>query len=273
MDPISKSALGGCEPPLSSGRTVLGYRMADAKKLVLVGGVTGSIGSALAHRLKEAGWDVAGFSRSKLGAEIPEGVTHHEADAMNPESVERVFSAVTGDERQLDAYVHAIGAIRLKPLHLMTDDEWRETVDRNLTTAFHAARSALRRMNKQGSGSLVFISSAAAVQGLPSHEAVAAGKGGINGLVLSAAASYASRGIRVNAVAPGLVETNLSKPILATEQARRISERMHPLGRVGQPDEVASLIAWLVSEDASWVSGQIWSIDGGMAHLNQRPRA
>lgn len=245
----------------------------ESNRTILIGGVTGSIGAALADRLTGNGWRVAGFSRGKLEAAIPAGVVHRVADALDPEAVDGVFETTVGEWGGLDAYVHAIGGVRLKPFHLMTDAEWRETLDVNLNSAFHAARAALKRMNRQGRGSLVFISSVAAVQGLPAHEAVAAAKGGINGLVLSAAASYASRGIRVNAVAPGLVETNLSKPILATDQARQISERMHPLGRIGQADEVASLIAWLVSGDAGWVTGQVWSIDGGMARVNQRPRA
>ncbi len=246
--------------------------MEDGGK-VLIGGITGSIGSQVARRLCEDGWSVAGFSRGEIETNLPAGVVHRTADALDPAAVETVFEETVRDLGRIDAYIHAIGGIRLKPFHLMTDEEWKDTIDRNLTSAFLAARAALKRMNRQGSGCLVFISSVAAVQGLPAHEAVAAAKGGINGLVLSAAASYASRGIRVNAVAPGLVDTNLSKPILATDQARQISERMHPLGRIGKPDEVASLIAWLVSEDAGWVTGQVWSIDGGMARVNQRPRA
>ncbi|MGF1531618.1 MAG: SDR family NAD(P)-dependent oxidoreductase [Puniceicoccaceae bacterium] len=244
-----------------------------SQKNVLIGGITGSIGNETAKKLHSSGWQVIGFARGELHSDQPKDFEVIAADARNSESVDQAFEDALAKLGHLDAYVHAIGSIRLKPFHNITNEEWEDTIDRNLTSAFYATRAALRIMNKQGSGSIVLLSSAAAVVGLPSHEAVAAAKGGINGLVLSAAASYASRGIRVNAVAPGLVETNLSRPVISSEQARAISERMHPLGRIGQPMEIASLIAWLCSDDASWVSGQIWSIDGGMAHLNQRPRA
>ncbi len=118
----------------------------------------------------------------------------------------------------------------------------------------------------------MFVSSVAAQTGLPSHEAIAAAKGGINGLVKAAAASYATRNIRINAVAPGMVDTPMAKPIVGNEAGRKISEAMHPLGRIGRADNIAGLIAYLVSPAGDWVTGEIWSVDGGMAHLRSRPK-
>jgi NAD(P)-dependent dehydrogenase (short-subunit alcohol dehydrogenase family) len=127
-------------------------------------------------------------------------------------------------------------------------------------------------MQAQSRGSIVFVSSVAAQAGVPGHEAIAAAKGGINGLVLAAAASYAPKSIRVNAVAPGLVDTPLAAGLLGSEQARQFSEKMHPLGKIGRAANVGSLIAWLVSPEADWVTGQIWSVDGGMAHVRPKPK-
>ena len=122
-------------------------------------------------------------------------------------------------------------------------------------------------------GSIVLLSTAAASVGLPNHEAIAAAKGGVEGLARSAASTYARYGIRVNCVAPGLVETPLAAGLLANDRARAASEALHPLGRVGTPDDVAAAIDWLVDPASSWVSGQVIGVDGGLAALRPKARA
>jgi len=119
-------------------------------------------------------------------------------------------------------------------------------------------------------GSIVLASSVATKIGLVNHEAIAAAKGGINGLVLSAAATYASRNIRVNAVAPGLVRTPLAAKLTSNEASLKASMAMHPLGRIGEPDDVASAIAWLLDPKTTWVTGQILGIDGGLGSVRTR---
>jgi len=244
--------------------------------VVLIAGVTGGIGSALARRLTAAGASVAGYARdaarlAALQAELP-GLFTVSADATQPAAVEAAVAATTAHFGRLDGYVHAVGSILIKAAHQTPPEEWLRVLDLNLNSAFYGLRAALAPMQTQNSGSIVLISSVAAQAGLPAHEAIAAAKAGIDGLVRSAAASYAPRNIRVNAVAPGLVDTPLAAPLLATEASRAFSEKMHPLGRVGRPEQVASLIAWLLSADADWVTGQIYSIDGGLAHLRPRPK-
>ncbi len=160
----------------------------------------------------------------------------------------------------------------LKSAHLTKLEEWHRTLDVNLNSAFYGLRAAVGPMQTQNGGSIVLVSSVAAQTGLPSHEAIAAAKGGIDGLVRAAAASYAARQIRVNAVAPGLVDRPLAAPLLGSEQARAMSEELHPLGKIGRPANITSLIAWLLSADADWVTGQVWSVDGGMAHVRPRPK-
>lgn len=247
-----------------------------AQPVALIAGVTGGIGSDVARRLAASGWLVAGYARGaeKLAAlqtELP-SLDLIEADATQPAAVEAAVQSVVARFGRIDAYVHAVGSILIKPAHLTKLDEWQRVIDLNLNSAFYGLKAAVVPMQAQGGGSIVLISSVAAQAGLPNHEAIAAAKGGVNGLVLAAAASYAPKSIRVNAVAPGLVDTPLAAPLLASEPAREMSARMHPLGKVGRAANVGSLIAWLVSPDADWVTGQIWSVDGGMAHVRPKPK-
>lgn len=114
---------------------------------------------------------------------------------------------------------------------------------------------------------MVFCSSAAATVGLANHEAIAAAKGGLEGLVRAAAASYAPRRLRVNAVAMGLVNTPLAAKLTSHEPSLKASEAMHPLGRIGQPEEVAEVIRLLLGPETGWVTGQVWGVDGGLARV------
>ena len=244
--------------------------------VILIAGITGGIGAEVARRLGAAGWRVAGFARDQaklaaLSAELPSLFTVS-ADATQPAEVAGVVQAVLSQFGRIDAYVHAVGSIILKPAHLTKDEEWLRTLDLNLNSAFYALRAVLAPMQAQNSGSIILVSSVAAQVGLPNHEAIAAAKGGINGLVLAAAATYPPRRIRVNAVAPGLVDTPLAAPMLGSEAGRALAEKMHPLGQLGRASHVGSLIAWLASPDAEWVTGQIWSMDGGMAHVRSKPK-
>lgn len=243
---------------------------------ILIGGITGGLGSALAKRLSQQGVQVSGFARDAgkfdaLSAELP-GAQLFAAEATDSHSVASAFETAQQGAGPLTGYAHCIGSILLKSAHQLSDEEWAQTIRLNLDSAFYALRAGVKAMQKQQHGSLVFVSTGAARAGLPAHEAIAAAKAGLEGLVRSAAASYATRGLRFNAVAPGMVETPLAAPILSTEAGRKVSVAMHPLGRVGQPDEIASLMAWLLSDEARWVSGETYSIDGGLAHLRQRAR-
>jgi 3-oxoacyl-[acyl-carrier protein] reductase len=143
------------------------------------------------------------------------------------------------------------------------NQEFADTLAANVTTAFNVLRSAVKVM--ADGGSVVLMSSVASKFGLPNHEAIAAAKGAVNGLVLAAAATYAPRKIRVNAVAPALVRTPLSVKITSNELALKASTAMHPLGRIGEPADVAAVVVWLLGGESSWVTGQVFGVDGGMS--------
>ena len=240
----------------------------------IVLGASGGIGQQVARRLNAAGRRVLLASRkshhlSELAAEL--GAPCCELDATNLEDVEACFSRANSEIGPICGVVNCVGSVLLKPAHLTTADEWNTTIATNLTSAFATVRAAANNMT-DGGGSVVLISSAAARIGLASHEAIAAAKAGVVGLAQAAAASYASRGLRFNVVSPGLVKTKLTQKIWGSSRAAAVSTSMHPLGRLGEPDEVAALIEWLLDPANSWVTGEVFSIDGGLGNvrLNQR---
>ena len=245
---------------------------------VIIAGITGGIGSELARRLHAAGWRVGGFARNAarlttLAEELP-GLETCVAEATDAAAVAAaVADLIARGGGRLDAYVHCVGSIILKAAHQTSLEEWRATLDLNLNSAFYGLKAAVVPMQTQGAGCIVLLSSVAAGTGLPSHEAISAAKGGVEGLVRAAAASYASRNVRVNAVAPGLVDTPLAGALLGNPAARAFSEKLHPLGRVGVPANVASAIAYLLSPEADWVTGQVWAVDGGLSSVRPRPKA
>jgi len=239
---------------------------------VLITGASGGIGSATARLLHSQGFKLilSGRNSEKLQSLASElGAACFTADVTQPDQVESLFQQAAEAHGRIDGVVHSVGSMLLKPAHLTSVEEFQSTIATNLTSAFLMVKYGAKMMMSTG-GSMVFFSTVATGIGLANHEAIAAAKAGIDGLVISAAATYASKGIRVNAVAPGLTRTPLAERITSNEAALKASIAMHPLGRIGEASDVASAAAWLVNPANSWVTGQIIRVDGGLSTVRSR---
>jgi NAD(P)-dependent dehydrogenase (short-subunit alcohol dehydrogenase family) len=243
------------------------------KRVIVVIGAAGGIGSALCRSLASQGATLVlcGRDGSKLAALSGEvGGDIIPLDARDFDAVAGAVKGAVERHGRLDGAVNLAGSIVLKPAHSTSSDDWEGVVGTNLKTAFALVRAAAPAIGQSGGGSIVLLSSAAARIGLSNHDAMAAAKAGVEGLARSAAATYAARGVRVNAVAPGLVRTPLAARLVANEASLKASEAMHALGRIGEPEDVASLIEYLLDPTHRWVTGQVFGVDGGLGTVRSR---
>jgi NAD(P)-dependent dehydrogenase (short-subunit alcohol dehydrogenase family) len=244
------------------------------RRILVVGGSSG-IGLALSTHLARRGAHVVATGRDeeRLGA-LPaeEGVTRRAlADAADFEAVDALVRelASDGEGGGLHGIVNCAGSILLRPAHLTSADDFQETLRQNLVTGFSVVRAAGRHLAREG-GSVVLFSTAAVRMGLAAHEAIAAAKGGIEGLVRAAAATYAGKGLRFNAVAPGLVDTPMASRIMGNEAGRNASLSLHALGRLGRPEDPAAVAAFLLDPAHDWITGQVVGVDGGLGSVRSQ---
>ncbi len=236
-------------------------------------GAAGGIGLAVCEQIATVGGRafVAGRDEEKIRAVgekygWPWGVV----DARDWDQTDRAMALADEALGSINGAVNLAGSVLLKPMHLTSRADWDATIATNLTSAAGLVRAAAPRMFSTG-GSIVLMSSAAAGIGLPNHEAIAACKAGIEGLARSAAATYAAKQIRVNAVAPGLVQTPMTERVWNHPRSAEISLAMHPMGRFGQPEDIARAVCWLLDPSQSWITGQTIGVDGGLGRLKSTP--
>ncbi len=236
----------------------------------LVIAASSGIGQAVCTELLAAGHQIFATSRSesKLSANVAGAVL----DASDFAATNLIFEQAIEKLGALDGVVNCAGSLHLKPAHATNYEQYLATIHASLTTAFATVQAAGKTMAKTG-GSVVLVSSAAALTGFANHEAIAAAKAGVIGLMRAAAATYASNNLRFNAVAPGLTETPLTQALTGNSLSRQVSEQMHPLGRLGQPADIARAIVFLLDPANAWITGQVLNVDGGLSQVRPKAKA
>jgi len=231
--------------------------------IALITGASGGIGRALAHRLHSQGIRVAAVGRDASRLAGVDAAARLVADTTAPAGA---ALAVAACQEALGAapmlLAHCVGSTLIAPLHRTRIEAYREVMRVNLDSAVFMLQAWIAGL-QGGPGAAVFASSVVARIGVANHEAIAAAKGGVEALVRSAAATYASQGVRVNAVAPGMTETPMTAGMLKMPAMREGAARQYPLGGVQSADQVSDVMAWLLGDGAARLTGQVIAVDGG----------
>jgi NAD(P)-dependent dehydrogenase (short-subunit alcohol dehydrogenase family) len=237
---------------------------------ILIYGGSGGIGSALARRMRAKGEAVhlAGRDEAKLKAVADEiGATFSVCDALDGASL--AASAIAAGP-VISGFAYAIGSINLKPVSRLTETDFLNDFRLNAAGAAMAIQAALPGLKAaEGTPGIVLFSTVAVAQGFAAHASVSMAKGAVEGLTVALGAELAPK-IRVNCIAPSLTRTPLARGLTASEPMATAIAQMHALQRLGEADDSAALAAFLLSADASWISGQIIGVDGGRSMLRTK---
>lgn len=227
-----------------------------SKNILLIGGSHG-IGNAIVSLLHQ---DNKLFVASRENENLPEGVTHIPFDALTDELD---LSALPSE---IHGFVYCPGSINLKPFKMLKQEHFEEDMAINFFSLIKATRSVLPLLTASGAGSVVFFSTVAVGTGMPFHTSVAAAKGAIEGFARALAAEYAPT-LRINVIAPSLVDTPLAGRMLNSDDKKEKMGELHPLKRVGTPEDIAEVAAFLLENNKGWITGQVIGVDGGKSTL------
>mgnify|MGYP003615789541 FL=1 len=229
------------------------------KNIVIIGCGSG-IGLATAKELHKT-HQVLGISRTKTSEIDNLNIQFYEKNILTDSLEDITFP------EKIDGLVYAPGSINLKPFNRLTEEDFRNDFEINVLGAVKIIQKLLSNLKKSDNASIVLFSSVAAKTGMPFHASIATSKAAIEGLTKSLAAELAAQKIRVNAIAPSLTDTPLASQLLSSEERREASAKRHPLQKIGQPEEIAKMVVFLLSESGSWITGQTIGIDGGIGSL------
>jgi 3-oxoacyl-[acyl-carrier protein] reductase len=234
--------------------------------VALVTGGSRGIGAAISRELANAGAKVAVNYRG--GREAAESVASEiegvaiQADVSSPEEAAELIERVESELGDIDALVNNAGVTRDTLIARMTDEDWQTVIDTNLRGTFNTARAVSRKMLRRRAGSIVNLSSVVGVHGNPGQANYAASKAGVIGLTKALARELGSRGVRVNAIAPGYIATELTDVL--NEEQRGLILQNTALGRLGEPEDVAGAVRFLCSDEAAFITGEVLLVDGGL---------
>ena len=236
----------------------------NMKKVIL--GATGSIGSSLAKKLVESGEKVHlvgrdGTSVSELAKNLNSSFTV--CDVLEENFSEKIINDLK--DEAINGLAFCVGSIDLKPLKLTKKSDFMQSFNLNLISATEVIKSLSDNL-KKNKGSIVLFSTVAVKQGFPNHAIVSSAKGAIEGLTLALAAEFAPN-VRVNCIAPSLTNSKISNFLLKNEKVAEGIAKMHPMKRIGEGEDSASLAKFLLTDESSWVTGQILGVDGGRSSV------
>ncbi|MDC9592233.1 3-oxoacyl-ACP reductase FabG [Xenorhabdus sp. IM139775] len=236
-------------------------------KIALVTGASRGIGRAIAELLVERGACVVGTATSEKGAEAISAFLGDKGkgfvlNVTDSESIENALSNIRAEFGEIDILVNNAGITRDNLLMRMKDDEWQDIIDTNLSSIFRLSKAVMRSMMKKRYGRIISIGSVVGTMGNAGQANYAAAKAGVIGFSKSLAREVASRGITVNVVAPGFIETDMTRA-LTDEQRAGIAAEI-PANRLGDAKEIASAVAFLASDEAAYITGETLHVNGGM---------
>lgn len=234
--------------------------MTEIKKNIVIIGAGKGIGLKIAENLAKNN-NVIALSRTETENIQNLNVQFHQFDVLTDSYEQFDFP------EEIHGLVYCPGSINLKPFHRFSEEEFLADFQLNFMGAVKAVQYFLSALKKSKNASVLFFSTVAAKIGMPFHSSIASSKSALEGLAISLAAELAQYNIRVNAIAPSLTNTTLAEKLLSSQDKMEASANRHPLKRIGIPDEMGRIATFLLSEDASWITGQIIAVDGGMGSI------